>query len=261
MTRFVTDRVLALSERAPTIVALLPAAIIWQLAAVAEVSFAIPPLGDIWSAFGQVRSDPTFTDSVVASLRELGMGLALTLPVGLVVGLLMGLFKLVDEAIGFYVNMFMGAPTAAFVPILINVFGVGSTTIVATVFLFSVFIVTVNTAAGVRGVPPDLVKMGESFGASRWMIVRRIILPGALPMILTGVRLGFGRAIAGMILGEMLVVVVGFGGLIMQKGSGFQVEQLWALIFCVLAFSVVATRLLEALQRRVTAWSAIQGAS
>ena len=242
-------------NRAPMLIALVPVAIVWEIAGHAGVSFAIPPLEDIWTGFTQVRRDPAFNDSVVASLRELAIGFALTLLVGVPLGVAMGMSKVVEEAFDFYVNMFMGAPTAAFVPILVAIFGVGTGAIVATVFVFSVFIVIVNTYAGVRSVDPRLVEMSRSFGASRVTTLRRVVLPASMPMLLAGIRLGFGRAVAGMILGEMLVVVVGFGGLIMQKGSGFQVEQLWALIFVVLIFSVGVTRILEVIQERTTHWA------
>jgi NitT/TauT family transport system permease protein len=248
-------------DRAPLLVALVPLAIVWTIVGHLEVSFAIPPLEDIWEGFNEVRREPGFTDSLAASLRELGLGLALTLGVGIPLGVAMGMSKIVEEAFDFWVNMMMGAPTAAFVPILVAVFGVGTGAIIATVFVFSVFILIVNTHAGVRSVDARLVEMSRSFGASRALLIRRVVLPGAMPMLLAGLRLAFGRAVAGMVLGEMLVVVVGFGGLIMQKGSGFQVEQLWALIFVVLIFSMTVSRALEAVQDRTTRWSSTRGAS
>lgn len=248
-------RLQAFQERFPMLVALVPLMILWEIVGHAGVSFAIPPLEDIWDGFSQVRREPTFNESLVASLRELAIGATLTMGVGIPLGIAMGMSKVVEEALDFYINMFMGAPTAAFVPILVAVFGVGSGSIIATIFVFAVFIVIVNTYSGVRGVDPRLVEMGRSFGASRATLMRRVVLPGAMPMLLAGVRLGFGRAVAGMILGEMLVVVVGFGGLIMQKGSGFQVEQLWALVFIVIVFSVAVTRILEGVQERTTRWA------
>lgn len=251
----------AAQQRMPMLVAIVPLAVAWEIAGHADVSFAIPPLEDIWDGFTKVSQEPAFGDSVVASLRELTIGVVLTMLVGIPVGVAMGMSKIVEEAFDFYVNMLMGAPTAAFVPILVAVFGVGSGAIIATIFVFSVFIVIVNTYAGVRGVDPRLVEMSRSFGASRLTLMRRVILPGSMPMLLAGIRLGFGRAVAGMILGEMLVVVVGFGGLIMQKGSGFQVEQLWALIFTVLVFSVAVTRVLERVQERTTRWASSRAAA
>lgn len=240
------------------LVALIPLMIVWEIVGRAGISFAIPPFGDIWEGFLEVRQEPTFTDSLVASLKELAIGTTLVMAVGIPVGLAMGMSRIVEEALGFYVNMFMGAPTAAFVPILVAIFGVGSGSIIATIFVFAVFIVIVNTYSGVRGVDRNLIEMSRSFGASRRTLMRRVVLPGAMPMLLAGVRLGFGRAVAGMILGEMLVVVVGFGGLIMQKGSGFQVEQLWALVFIVIVFSVTVGRVLEGVQERTTRWASSQ---
>jgi NitT/TauT family transport system permease protein len=173
----------------------------------------------------------------------------------------MASFKPVEEALTLYVSMFMGAPMAAFVPLLVAIFGVGSGAIVATVFIFSVFIILVNTQAGVRSAPKTLLEMSRSFGAPPTARLLRIVLPSAMPLLLTGVRVGFSRAVSGLILGEMLVVVVGFGGLIMQTGSSFRVDQLWVLIFIVLSFALLGSQLLEYVQRRVTAWASSQDGS
>lgn len=253
-----TETLVRWQRRVPTLTALVPLLVVWELVARWGISFAFPPLGDIWDSFLLVKDDPAFRSSIASSLRELGMGLGLSLVVGMTVGVAMGLWRSVEDALDIYVNALMGAPTAAFVPILVAVFGVGSGAIVATVFIFSVFIVIVNTFAGVRNVDPRLLEMASSFQAGRIRTITRIVLPNATPMMLTGVRLAFGRAVAGMILGEMLVVVVGFGGLIMQAGSSFQISRLWALIFVVLAFAVTVTRLIEYVERRTTGWATTQ---
>lgn len=253
-----SEVLLKVQRRLPTLSALVPVLIIWELVARADISFAFPPLGDIWSSMGDVFDDPAFTSSLGASLRELGLGLGLALGIGIPVGAAMGLWRPVEDALDIYVNALMGAPTAAFVPILVAIFGVSSGAIVATVFIFSVFIVIVNTYAGVKSVDPRLLEMASSFQASRWRTIVRIVLPNSTPMLLTGIRLAFGRAVAGMVLGEMLVVVVGLGGLIMQAGGSFQISRLWALIFVVVLFAVIVTRIIEYVERRTTAWASSQ---
>lgn len=247
--------VLRLQQRAPVLVALVLLLVVWEIVGRSGISTAVPPLAGVLDGFQAVAREPTLVDSIAASLRELVIGFAIALAIGLPVGAAMGLFKPVEEALDVYVNMFMGAPMAAFVPLLVAIFGVGPASIIATIVVFSIFMIIVSTYAGVKNADPVLLQMARSYGASRAQTVRKVVLPGAMPMILTGVRLGFGRAVAGMVLGEMLVVVVGFGGLIMTKGSSFQVEQLWALIIMIVGFAVIVSWGLEMFQRRRTSWA------
>lgn len=241
--------------RAPTILAVLPLVIIWEIAGRLGVSDALPPITQIWNALRTVVEEPQFVRFAQNSITSLAIGFGLALGVGVVVGVAMGLSRYVEESLDLYVNMFMGAPMAAFVPLLVAIFGVGGGSIIATVFLFSLFVIIVNTYVGVRTTDPRFIEMAWSFGATRFAMIRKIVFPSALPLVMTGIRVGFGRAVAGLVLGEMLVVVVGIGGMIMQRGSAFQVAQLWALIFIVVTFSVTATRLLERLQDKLTGWA------
>ena len=253
------NRLLRWQHRLPTLTALAPVFLLWEVVGRLEISAAVPRLGEIWDVVGIVVSQPGFREALVGSLRSFGIGFGLALLIGIGVGAAMAMFKPVEEALNLYVNMFMGAPMAAFVPLLVAIFGVGSGAIVATVFIFSVFIVLVNTYAGVRSASEVLLEMARSFGAPPTKRFLKIVLPSAMPLLLTGVRLGFSRSVSGLILGEMLIVVVGFGGLIMQTGSSFRVDQLWVLIFIALSFALLGSRFLEYVQRRVVGWASTQG--
>jgi NitT/TauT family transport system permease protein len=245
-------------RRAPTLTALALLLLVWEVVAQLEISFAFPSLGEVWKSVWLVSREADFRASVGSSLRDLGVGLGLAFATGIPIGLAMGLWRPVEDALDVYVNALMGAPTAAFVPILVAIFGVGGGAIVATVYIFSVFFLIVNTYAGVRGVDRRLLEMASSFQASWRKTITRVVLPNAMPLMLTGVRLAFGRAVAGLILGQMLVVVVGLGGLIMQAGSSFQISRLWALIFMVVVFAVVITRVIEHVEKRTTSWASSQ---
>src|SRR3546814_974378 len=90
-------------------------------------------------------------------------------------------------------------------------FGLGQTTIVMTVVLFAVWIIVLDARAGVHGISPSLVEMAQVFGASRWQAFSKIYLFAALPEILSGVRLGMIRAVKGVVIGQLLVSIIGFG--------------------------------------------------
>ena len=118
----------------------------------------------------------------------------------------------------------------------------------------SIFIVIVNTTSAIRNVPAPLIEMGRSYCASERQLFFKIILPAATPLIMAGLRLAMGRAVKGMINGEMFIAVVGLGGVVMRAGSRFDAESVLAvlLVIIVVAFGVVWT--VQAVDRRLTRW-------
>lgn len=244
-----------LSVRYSVLVALVPLLVLWDLVGRADVTIAIPPLQEIWEGLRAAASRPDFFGIVLQSLQSLGIGYGLALVIGTLLGAGMGLVRALEDMLGIYVNMMMGAPIAAFIPLIIAIFGLGQAATILTVFIFSVFFITVNAMTGVRSAPTSLREMAHSFNASRGTILRKVILPNALPLWLSGVRTGLSRGFAGLILGEILIVVVGLGGLIMNAASAFRMGELWAIIAVVTLLSVVSDRILAKTQRRVSSWS------
>ena len=147
------------------------------------------------------------------TLRSFVYGMALAIAVGVPLGVLMGRVKIVDKIFGLWVNMFVSAPLSALVPILMILFGLGETTVFVTVFLFAVWIIVLDARAGVMQVPPSLIEMGRCYGASRWTIFTKIVLLSALPEILAGIRIGLIRGVKGVVIGQILVSVIGYGEL------------------------------------------------
>jgi NitT/TauT family transport system permease protein len=139
----------------------------------------------------------------------------------------------------------------AFVPIFILLFGIGYPTRVLTVVIFAIFPIIVNTFAGIRNVDRSLVEMGKSFGARERQLFWQIRVPAAFPLLLAGIRLGTARGVKGLINGEVLVAVVGLGGLVNQYGTPFSMDRLWAIIFFLVALALVIVKLVEMGTRRV----------
>ncbi|MDO8485449.1 MAG: ABC transporter permease subunit, partial [Candidatus Limnocylindrales bacterium] len=109
--------------------------------------------------------------------------------------------------------------------------------------------------AGVRQVDPELIEMATSYGASEREIWRKILLPGALPAIMTGVRLGLGRGVTGMVIIELLMVAVGIGGLILNFQGRFQAALLYALVVLVVIEALVLVQLVRYVEHRVAPWA------
>jgi NitT/TauT family transport system permease protein len=149
-----------------------------------------------------------------------------------------------------WVNVFISAPLTALVPALMPLLGVGQTTVVATVFMFSLWVIVMDTQAGIRTVNPSFIKMARSFGASRFQIYYKVLFLAALPEILTGLRMGVVRGVRGVIIGQLLIALIGFGELFDLYLSGFLMEQFWALVFVIFGLAFVLVHVVEVLERR-----------
>jgi NitT/TauT family transport system permease protein len=171
-------------------------------------------------------------------------------------GVLMGRSKLADDLLMPWVNVFLSAPLSALVPVIMVVAGIGETTMILTVVLFAIWIVMLNARAGVRNISPSLVEMSRSFGASSLQSFRHIYLWAALPEIIAGIRLGMIRAVKGVIIGQLLISVVGFGTLFEIYLSHFLMEHLWAVMLVIFAFAFVINELLAWAERSVGYYAA-----
>jgi ABC-type nitrate/sulfonate/bicarbonate transport system permease component len=180
--------------------------------------------------------------------------LAVSVVVGVGVGLLMGAYRKVDQALDLYVYALLTAPSLVFAPIFFSIFGLGRASIIGVIVMYATFIIVINTATAIHPVPVALIEMGRSFCASDRQVFRRIVIPVAMPLIMAGLRLGMGRAVKGMINGEMFIAAVGLGALVMDAGRRFDAETILAVLLVIIAVAVATMKLVQLLDRRVTAW-------
>jgi len=122
------------------------------------------------------------------------------------------------------------------------------------VFLFAVFVIIINTMTGVKQVDRVWIEMARSFGAKEREIFFKIVLPAAMPAIMAGVRLGMGRAVKGMVTAEMLLTLTGIGAMIMQYGSAFATDALFAVILTILIVAMITMKLVQIIDQRLTGW-------
>jgi NitT/TauT family transport system permease protein len=162
-----------------------------------------------------------------------------------------GRSRIVDAVLLPWVSTFTSAPLTALVPVIMALFGFGETTIVLTVVLFAIWIIILDTRAGARAISPPLVEMAAAFGATRWQAFSKVYLWAALPEILTGIRLGLIRAVKGVIIGQLLVSVVGFGHMFEVYSSNFLMEHMWALLIALFALAFLIDSGLAFIERKV----------
>ncbi len=224
---------------------------LWEAIGRIGVSSIVPPLSRVMASGVAVVGSGKFAAAAWLSLRTFALGMTLAVAVGIPLGILMARSEAVGRILRVWVNVFVSAPVSALVPILMAVLGIGETTVVVTVFLFAVFVITLDTEVGIRQVSGSLVEMASCFGASRAELYRKILLPAALPEILAGLRLGAIRGVKGVVIGQLLVAILGVGELFETYSKHFLFEEFWALVIVVFAFAYVVSEGIALLERRV----------
>lgn len=233
----------------PFLVSLVLLAALWEFVGHTADLITVPPLSAVLDEFWAMLSSGELLKPLGDSLFALGVGLAITIGVGTVVGVAMGLSKTVNTALDIYVKAGLAAPIIAFVPLFLLIFGIGTTTRIATVVAFSIWVVIVNTATGIARTDPALLEMAHSFGASPWARLREIRLVQALPYLQEGLRLGVARGVKGLINGEVLIAIVGLGGMVKRYGTVFSMDKLYAVILFIVCLALLAVGLVGLLGR------------
>jgi NitT/TauT family transport system permease protein len=242
------------NQLSTNVLSILSLAAAWEIAGRVLDSVLIPPLTHIGAAWWKLLASGKLLTNLGGSLWTLAAGFILAVLIGIVLGLLMGRFRAVEHFLDLYINALMSAPGTAFVPVLILWFGLGVQSRIAVVFLFAVFVIIINTMTGVKQVDNVLVEMARSFGAKEREVFFKIMLPAALPAIMAGVRLGMGRAVKGMVTAEMLLTLTGIGAMIMQYGSAFATDALFAVILTILIVAMISMKLVQLIDHRLTGW-------
>lgn len=242
--------------RIPMAFSLLIWAGLWEIVGRSGASFIIPPLSRIFVRIVEIVPTPSFADALIITGKAFLFGNLIALAIGIPLGVMMGRSVIIDRIALPWVNMFLSAPLTALVPVIMVLFGFGQTTIILTVVLFAIWIIVLDARAGVRSISPSLVEMARCFGANEWQAFSKIYVWAALPEILAGVRLGMIRAVKGVVIGQLLVSIVGFGRLFELYSSRFLMEHFWALLFVLFAFAFAINEGLVWLERRVDYYAA-----
>lgn len=238
-------------RRIPAMASLVLWAILWEIVGQADVTILIPPLSSTLVRLVEIAGTETFWNAIAITARTFATGCTFAILVGVPVGILMGRIALIDRLLLPWVNTFISAPLSALVPVIMAIFGFGETTIVLTVVLFAIWIIILDARAGTRSISPSLVEMARVYGATRWQAFSKIYVFSALPEILTGIRLGLLRAVKGVIIGQLLVSVVGFGQLFEIYSSNFLMEHMWAMLLVLFGLAFMLDTILGAIERRV----------
>ena len=243
-------------RKVPMSASLLVWAALWEIVGQLDLVSLIPPLSNVFMRLVEIVPTDSFIDAITLTARSFAAGTSIAIVVGVPIGVLMGRSEIADKLLLPWVNVFVSAPLTALVPIIMALFGFGETTIILTVVLFALWIIILDARAGTRSISTSLVEMARSYGASPWQAFTKIYVWAALPEILAGIRLGLVRAIKGVIIGQLIVSVVGFGYLFEIYQSNFLMEHMWALLLVLFAIAFLIDGVLGYVEKRVEYYAA-----
>ena len=230
--------------------------LLWEIVGRADLTFFVPPLSEVLATLFAIIGTPAFKKALAETAYAFSLGVFFAVVIGIIVGILMGKNRLLDELLLPWVNVFLSAPLTALVPVLMVLFGLGMKSIVITTALFAVWIIILNSRAGVKQINRSLIEMANSFGASPMDAFFKIYFWAALPEILGGVRIGIIRAVKGVIIGQLLISIVGFGALFELYSANFLMGHFWAVLIVLFALAFTISEFLAYLERRVSYYAA-----
>lgn len=229
-------------------------ALAWEALAHRLHSLLLPSFTETMMALGQLLPTRGLWEALWVSNQAMVLGFGLAALVGIPLGFLMGRQRTVEKFVDPYLNILLVTPMAALIPIIILAIGLGLISRVLIVFSFAVVVIVVNTRAGLRTMDASWIEMAQAFGATERQLWSKVLLRGALPALLSGLRLGLIRSVSGMITVELLLLALGIGRMILDFQGGFESANLYATILVVVLEAVALMQLLRWLEHRATPW-------
>ncbi|HEU4345009.1 MAG TPA: ABC transporter permease, partial [Candidatus Binatia bacterium] len=215
----------------------------------------------IWSAAIQLFTSGEIYNDLYVSGIELFWGYFLSAAVAIPFGIMVGWYKKMSHIFDPFINAMNATPRVALLPLVIIWLGIGVLSKVGIIFLGAVFPMLINTRDGVKTTPHNLLTAARSFGASEWMIFKTVVLPSTIPFILTGLRLGLGRAIVGVMVGELYAATAGIGFMITVAGATFQTDKVFVGVLIFALTGMIGMELLTRVESRFSKWRPKVGAT
>jgi NitT/TauT family transport system permease protein len=225
----------------------------WGLSGIVGRNLVPTPLATAEAGMKLLASGKLF-DAVAASLGVYLGGLLIAVVLGIPAGLLLGAVPILGRTLNVYVNALMATPRVAFVPLIIVFLGLGYQAKITIVALGAVMPILINTYAGVKAGDSELVEMGRSAGATRSQIFLKLLLPGATPFIMVGLRLGATIGLINTVVAELYTAITGLGGLLALYGSTFQMAPYFVVVVVLAIVGIIITELVRLIEGRLTRW-------
>ena len=242
--------------RRRAVVSIIGGLILWEVLArtVLTNRLVIVPLSTVLDALWVSLRTGELWKNLYVSLLEFVLGFGLAAVVGIFLGFLTGSNRAIREHLEPLISALYATPLVALIPFYILIFGIQLASKVALVFTIAVFPILINTQAGLLGVERNLLEVAESFRATRRQIFFKVQLPAAIPFIVSGLRLGVGRALTGVVVGELFFATAGLGFMISIAAQGFDTAKVLLGVLLFALAGVAAIAILQAFEKRMAPW-------
>jgi ABC-type nitrate/sulfonate/bicarbonate transport system permease component len=211
------------------------------------------PSGIVIALFEMFRTGD-LTSDLLWTLYRIFAGFFLAVVIGVALGIWIAVSKRVSAVADMYIAMLYPLPKVTLIPLLIIWLGTGGPFMLTISFLGAIFPIVINTVLGVRQCDPGLVLAARDLGATSQQIVRRVLLPSAIPSIFAGVRLGLGVSIILVVAAEMVIGKLGLGARLYLSGQILETEQVFAVLIVLAVLGIVVTKLQDAIDIMLGRW-------
>jgi NitT/TauT family transport system permease protein len=230
--------------------------LVWELGARAAsgLRLYVPPISAVIGALGELFVAGQVRGHVLATLERFFTGYLIAAAIGVSFGIALGYFRSLHNLLGIVIEFLRPMPSVAIIPVAILMLGIGDSMIVAVTVYASLWPILINTIDGVRHIESTLVDTGRTFGLSPWRILWRIILPGASPYIVTGLRIALSIALILVTTAEMVAGSKGLGFFILDEERSMNTSNMYGGIIIVAALGYALNRLFLGVEARVMRW-------
>jgi ABC-type nitrate/sulfonate/bicarbonate transport system permease component len=230
---------------------------VWQLAAElgwAKQSFSSSP-SLVWHSMTEYfGAGGTGWADLSASSQEFLIGFLISVAIGVPIGILMGWYWRLDAVLNPIVIFLNSSPRIAIAPLFVIWFGISFQSKVWVVVLSAVVPIIVNARAGVVTIEPSLIAMSRSYGSSDVRVLRTVVLPGSIPAVSSGLRLGIGAAWLGVVLAEFIASTKGLGFVVVTSANNFSTDRLFVAVVLISVLGMIATGLLSLVEKYFDRW-------
>ena len=227
---------------------------LWQIVSMNVPPIILPTPTNVIIAFVQLTASGELVTATAETIWPFVVGLAIAFVVGTALGLVLGIFRPAARILDPYIFVFWSIPNIAWLPLFIAWFGVGDLTLVIFVFISAVFPQLLTVEAGAKEADSFLVEVARSLGGTKQEILRTVVLPSSIPYIVAGLRIAAGRALVGIIVGQLLIVATGIGYMFQFYGETLALAKYFAPLIVVAALAVALNRAVNWAEHVLVPW-------
>jgi NitT/TauT family transport system permease protein len=228
--------------------------VLWEAIGRSGRLIAILPASQVLPDLAEQIAEGEILRATLGTLWIAGVGFLIGALIGVPIGALLGVSERWSSVLDPLVNASLSAPIAMFIPVIAVYLGLEFKAKLVGVVLFNIFVIIVNTATGIREVPPTVIEMARAFGTGRRATYRRIILPWASPYIITGLRIGVGRSVEGAILFDLFLRTQNLGLVIRNAAGSFDLSTLLGSVFFITVIAAGTMGLARIVEWRLLRW-------